>query len=244
MARRGSGWAVAGTALLLGLAAACGKDAAKPAGFEGTFRGTVEGETKTIRLRRTGDVVTVELDDGTTAEGRVVSPTRVEVKETEEIGVMTLVLDLEGNDRLRPTITVEMGGEKKELRAETFVRVADVAPAATASGDGRSSSAPSGGATDSAIAGHWRHTETLGSGEFFMVTDTHLVLGADGTFQTWTKSADSGESERMRGTWKAEGGRLHFQEAGTWTEVGRYQQNGSHLMITAPNGAKRVYERL
>jgi hypothetical protein len=244
MARRGSGWAVAGTALLLGLAAGCGKDAAKPTGFEGTFRGTVAGETKTIRLRRTGDVVTVELD-GTTAEGRVVSPTRVEVKQTEEIGVMTLLLDLEGNDRLRPTITVEIGGEKTELPAEPFVRVADAAPAGTASGGGGEAPAPSGGgAADAAIAGHWRHTETLGSGEFFLVTDTHLVLGADGTFETWTKSANSGESQRMRGAWKTEGGRLHFQEAGTWTEVGRYQQNGSHLMITASNGAKRVYERL
>jgi len=230
--------------LLLALAAlgACGKEESAPSGFNGRFRGTVGAGSEEITLSTSGSTVKMSFH-GEEVEGRLVSPTRAEGIKTSEEGTFRFAFDLQGNDKISATFTVVVAGQTIDLPPTTLERVVD----APASG-GASAGGGGGGARDEALVGHWRHTETLGSGQTFLVTDTHVVLAADGTFEQWSKSAGMGsssESERTRGQWKAEGGSLHFRDEGQdWVLVGRYAVSGDNLMITGSGGAKRVYERV
>jgi hypothetical protein len=239
LARFVSAWAVAAPLLALAPLGACGKGESAPSGFNGRFRGTVGEGGEEIALSTSGSTVKMSFR-GEEVEGRLVSPTRAEGSKTSEEGTFRFAFDLQGNDKISAKFTIVVGGQTIDLPATTLERVVD----APASGGGSGGS----GAREAALVGHWRHTEVLGSGDSHLVTDTHLVLAADGTFEQWSKSAGMGsssESERTRGRWKAEGGSLHFRDEGQdWVLVGRYAVSGDNLMITGSGGGKRVYERV
>jgi hypothetical protein len=59
---------------------------------------------------------------------------------------------------------------------------------------------------DARLVGHWRHTNAMSSGGFSLVTDTHLVLDAQGRFARWSHSASGmGEtqSDPVKGAWQS-----------------------------------------
>lgn len=99
---------------------------------------------------------------------------------------------------------------------------------------------------DQRLIGHWRSTESLMSGGFSMVTNSHCALDRDGEFAFWSVSRSSfrnANSEPERGTWKAHDGELHlsFRDGGVWTKA--YLVDGDS-MIWPRDGRYRVWERI
>ncbi|HET8548623.1 MAG TPA: hypothetical protein VFL57_11490 [Bryobacteraceae bacterium] len=95
-----------------------------------------------------------------------------------------------------------------------------------------SASSARAGSSDQRLIGHWRHTEHMGSGGFSMATDTHLVLGADGSALCWSHSAGSfGEqrSDKESGSWRTTGGMLYFDAGLSYS--GQYQTDGASLVL-------------
>jgi hypothetical protein len=99
------------------------------------------------------------------------------------------------------------------------------------------------GERPSGLVGHWRHTDALTSAELTIVTDTNLVLHADGTCVTWTRHEDGGGDPETRGLWRAVGDRLQLKgaDAGEWQEAGRFTLDGARLRLVLPNGTVQVF---
>ena len=96
------------------------------------------------------------------------------------------------------------------------------------------------------LVGHWRCTTILGGGDASMVTDYHMVLNADGTFRSWsrTMSSFSGESTTAPeiGQWALRGTSLVFTSAGGESEV-PFRRSGDTILL--PNeSSRRVWERV
>jgi hypothetical protein len=213
----------------------------KPHGFEGRFTGEGRNGPVTFTLVRSGDAVEISSGDEKLV-GRVVASDRVEA-ESREGNVrarMTLTLDGE-NLRMKVTATDD-AGNTEEIPDVLLKRVGVPSPAA---GGG----AASGGTRDARLVAHWRSTETRASAELSYAKDTHLVLNADGTFETWDKTVSSlsgtEESAHTRGTWKTEGGRLWIKpdERPEWFSAGKFGLTDTHLMLTDARGEKTIYER-
>ncbi len=67
------------------------------------------------------------------------------------------------------------------------------------------------GQLDRRLAGRWRHTESMMSGDFSMATDTHMLLDQDGRFAWYSKSAGSfgtSQTEPEYGQWQVVDGQL------------------------------------
>jgi hypothetical protein len=213
--------------------AACGEDAAGAPGWQGLWRSAEGGE---MTVTRSGDEISV-TSDGETMKGRIVRPGRVEGRHANDIGELTYVLTLEG-DRIRGAFDIRIAGEDQHLE-RTFDRVRPAAPAGAA---GAAGAAGGGGTRNPALVGHWRHTETLGRDGVYLVTDTHLVLGEDGRYRTWTKSAGVGEggTAPSEGTWWTDGSTLHLRQDGVSDgDTARFQVSGGTMLL----GGK-PYERL
>lgn len=113
-------------------------------------------------------------------------------------------------------------------------------------GCGESSTNSSGaGSRPADMAGHWRFTDVLGSGDFSIVTDINLVLEADGTCRTWTKTGDGSGDPESTGVWKADGDRLLLGPPGgeSWQDAGRFTMDGDRMRLILPNGTIQVFQR-
>lgn len=97
------------------------------------------------------------------------------------------------------------------------------------------------------LVAHWRHTEIMSSGGFSLVTDTHLVLQADGRFRRWTHSASSmgsQTSEALTGSWHTEGDRLHSRTDGSGAGSAiRFTLQGDKLFFP-DGGTQKLWERV
>ena len=156
--------------------------------------------------------------------------------------VLRFAFELRG-DLLAARYTVLVPrGEPLELPEVVYGRVGQQ------SGGGGGGGGAGAGDVASSLAGHWRHTEALSSGGVSLVTDTHLVLHADGTCSTWSHSEGvaSGREPESPGRWRTQGDQLLLKAdaGGDWTSVGRFVFDGTRLMLVRPNGDKQVYERL
>ena len=95
------------------------------------------------------------------------------------------------------------------------------------------------------MAGHWRFTDVMSSGDFSLVTDINLVLEADGGCRTWTKHGDGSGDPESTGVWKTEGDRLLLGPAGgaTMQDAGRFTMDGDRMRLVLPNGTIQVFQR-
>lgn len=110
-----------------------------------------------------------------------------------------------------------------------------VAQPAAVAFDGRGSPSPTPSALDTQLVGQWRHTESMSSGGFSIVTDTHLVLDASGRFAWWSKSVSASigtsHSAREEGTWTASNAVLALAyDDGTRFERPFYVEHDAMLM--------------
>jgi hypothetical protein len=227
------------------LAACGGKEGSGGAGggadpFVGRWRAVTEHGSSELTLERRGDAYVLRAENEQ-AEARRVGA-RVEGDVNSPEGVLRFAFELRG-DLLAARYTVLVPqGEPLELPEVVYGRVG---PQTGGGGGGGSAGA---GDVPSAMAGHWRHTEALSSGGVSLVTDTHLVLHADGTCSTWSHSEGvaSGREPESPGRWRTQGDQLLLKAdaGGDWTSVGRFVFDGTRLMLVRPNGDKQVYERL
>ena len=89
--------------------------------------------------------------------------------------------------------------------------------------------------SDPNLVGHWRHTDSLSSGEMALITDTHYVLNADGKFEHYVKSRSAGfeptDDDKAYGQWGAQEGRifLKFENGESFSAV--YQLQGETMFL-------------
>lgn len=221
----------------------------EPKGFQGKF--TAEGPSGTINLVlvQTGDVVEI-TSGGEKLVGRRVGADRVEATSTEGGLTGHVVLTLAGNDIRMQTKMTDANGESMDLPEMLLKRAG---PPQTPAPPGTPAAPVGGGADvgarDARLVAHWRKTDSFGVGEFSSTTDTHLVLDADGTLETWSKTeaarGGGGESAHTRGTWKSDGGQLWIKGDGEdeWRTLGKFALTDTHLMLSS-GGSKAIWERV
>jgi len=224
------GFGVAGLLFL----AACGKK------LEGTFHGSVLGQTATVVLEQSGPDLRGKASYGG-VEGSVSGKTD---------GVTA-----------SGTVTVSAMGQSQSLRFEARLvdgdtlewRYPDLGASATLRRSGATAASPAGGGSrDPAMVGNWRRTTSVGIGTF----DTYCTLSGDGTFRYGGGQGvvggvgdfggvEVGPGSVAQGEWKTEGGVLYARApGGSWGAVGRYSVSGSAMVLyPAGGGEKQLWER-
>jgi hypothetical protein len=95
------------------------------------------------------------------------------------------------------------------------------------------------GALDSALVGHWRHTEPVSG----FTTDTHCLFDDTGRFKWWSKSVSQfgvSTADAEYGTWHVAGGLLHLVfEDGTHMQRDYITERGS--MVWRNDGRYRFW---
>jgi hypothetical protein len=229
---------------VLGGGACGGKPGSPPeAGLTGRWRGTTTqgSEEITIEDRGASLVIRVENEE---AVGQRVAGGRFEGQVTGSAGTLRFVLERRGAQLAGRFTLITPDGRTREAPEVLYSRVEEGA------GEGAGGGSPGGGGGErpEALVGHWRYTETFARDGISWATDNHLVLEVDGVCRSWSRtegSVSSSEPEE-RGRWKTEGRDLLLQPlgGGGWQPAGRFAADGDRLMLTLPNGDKRVFERL
>ncbi len=229
-------------ALLALGSAACGGKPGAPSeqGLTGRWRGTTEQGSEEIMLEDRGDSVVIRVG-GDEAVGRRVAGGRIEGEVAGRAGTVRFVLERRGAQLAARFTLTQVDGRTEEPPEVLFVRVEE-------GGGERTGGSGGEGERPEALVGHWRYTETFARDGISWATDTHLVLEADGVCRSWSRtegSVSSSEPEE-RGRWKTEGRELLLQPegGGAWQSSGHFAADGDRLMLTLPNGDKRVFERL
>lgn len=98
---------------------------------------------------------------------------------------------------------------------------------------------------DPDLIGHWRHTDSMYSDSFSMVTDTHMILGADGRFVRYSRtesSMGSNYSPEEYGSWDVLDGRLRLRyDNGTQLS---YEYDAYPDKVFLPNSNQRLWDRV
>jgi hypothetical protein len=221
--------------LLLALSA-CGGEKGPP-GIEGRYVATTENGRQGLVVSRRGEDVVLSFD-GEETVGRLVAPGRIEGEHVQGNVTLRYVMERRGDD-LAARFTVHQMGQQVEAPEVIFRR--EAAPAAAGGG------APAGN-RPAALVGHWRWTETFAREGISWATDYHLVLEADGTCSSWSRTEGnvSGGNPETRGVWRAEGDGLlvRWEGSSDWQTYARFVADGARLMLTFPNGDRNVYERV
>jgi hypothetical protein len=230
------GLVLASVLLLVGCGGKEGAGGGGPDPFVGRWRAVTDAGSSELTLEAQGDGYVMRSDNQVAQARRVGA--RVECDLNSPEGVLRCVFERRGEGLVARYTVLTPQAPPIELPEVVYTRL-DAGPGAD---DGTSRQAPS------SMAGHWRFTEALTSGGISLVTDTHLVLDADGTFSTWSQSegvASSRESE-TRGRWRVQGDQLMLKPdaASEWGSLGRFVFDGTRLMLVLRNGDKQVYERL
>jgi hypothetical protein len=122
-------------------------------------------------------------------------------------------------------------------------------------GDTRSQSpAPDVSKNDPRVVGRWRYTWTAASGGASMAVDEWLYIEADGTCRDGPRKSAGGDANTgFQGSdeagplchWRTENKQLYSKLASAtdWNVIGRYTLHENKMMITYPNGNKRIYYR-
>lgn len=236
-----------GGLLLLAVLAggACGGKPGLPseAGLSGRWRGTTTQGSEEIVLEDRGDSVVIRVGDAE-AVGRPVDGGRFAGEVAGRAGTLRFVLERRGAQLAAHFTLITPDGQTQEAPEVLYTRVQE----GGVEGVGAESPGGGGGETPEALVGHWRYTETFARDGISWATDTHFVLEADGVCRSWSRtegSVSSSEPEEL-GRWKIEGRELLLQpgDGGAWQSSGRFAVDGDRLMLTLPNGDKRVFERL
>jgi hypothetical protein len=83
---------------------------------------------------------------------------------------------------------------------------------------------------DPNLVGHWRYTEILGSGDFTIVTDYHIIFGSDGMFSSYSEGEDGQTQNYVEGNWSASDTVITFTSDGTSESYG-YQIVNAYLIF-------------
>lgn len=107
---------------------------------------------------------------------------------------------------------------------------------------------------DAAMVGHWIHSKTYKSGDFFGTTTVQMQVNPDGTYLHGRGNVslggayvgNTGTSDRVtRGLWRTQGGVVHIKEPGStqWTPHARYHVEGSSMLFTFGDGSRQLWRR-
>ena len=217
------------------------------AGWTGRYRATTAQGTSEITLEERGDLLTLR-GDGDEAVGHRVAGGRFEGEKTGPEGTLRFVFERRGAQvAARFTLTTP-DGQTQEAPEVLYTRVEEGAGESAGGGGGGGNAGGGGGERPQALVGHWRFTETFARDDISWATDTHLVLEADGSCRSWSRTEGSVSSSdpETQGLWKAEGNQLllKLDGGGSWQPAARFAADGERLMLTLPNGDKQVFERL
>lgn len=98
---------------------------------------------------------------------------------------------------------------------------------------------------DPDLVGHWRHTDSMYSDSFSMVTDTHIVLYRDGRFMRYSQtesSFSSSYSPEEYGTWYTQNGVLHLEfDSGAYST---HEYTAYPDKVFLPNSNQRLWDRV
>jgi hypothetical protein len=242
------------------------KGSSEPAAiFTGTFQGKLGAAPLTLTLEQQGDQVNGRLAAGQQfsilkgiANGKSARG-RLEDTDDNQSGDVELVRD---GDSLTMTLKIQDAGLGSSQTVKIALQRAGGSPAAAAATDFRSpkdlttATAPPADATerDSRLVGYWRHTDSGRSGSFTYAVDTHFAFNEDGTYRYGDSKAGAGDASSTAvangrkaevGQWRTENKVLSLRPDGgpTWTSVGRYAVDSTHLMLIYKNGNKKIWER-
>lgn len=214
-------------------------------GIAGRYVATGPAGTSSIVLEENGaDLVMVV--DGDRAAARRTAEGRFEGKQQSAEGTVAFVLERRG-DRIAAQYDITMADGQVHKAELVYSREGAAAGAAPAAGSAPAAkpAASAAGSRPEGLVGHWRFTEVIPLGDQSLVTDTNIVLDADGTCTTWTRTQDGGGEPKETGEWKVEGNRLLIRPpgGGEWNEAGTYGLAGDALRIVRPDGLRRVFSR-
>jgi hypothetical protein len=98
---------------------------------------------------------------------------------------------------------------------------------------------------DPDLIGHWRHTDGTYSGEFSMVTDTHIVLYGDSSFVYYSRTESSfggSYSPTEYGTWYTQDGVLYLEFDSGGYSAHEYEAYPDKVFL--PNHHQRLWDRI
>ena len=98
---------------------------------------------------------------------------------------------------------------------------------------------------DERLVGYWRHTESMYSDGFSMVTDTYFRLDSNGRFSRSSRtesSASSSQSPEEYGSWWVENERLYLQFDGGYSDYYDYEAYPDQLYL--PNERLKLWDRM
>lgn len=226
--------------LALGLAlAGCGDPpgAERAAGLSGRWTGAAAAGKSELVLEDRGDTLVMRAE-GDEAVGRRTGDGRFEGETSSPQGTLRFVLERRGAQLVARYTWITPDGQAQQVPEVIYSR----ADTPSASG----SASPSSASRPAELVGHWRFTRVMTSAEFSLVTDTHIVLRADGTCSTWTKHQDGSGDPEEQGEWRAEGGHLQMRPPGdgSWRDAGQFTADGERLRLVLPSGDRQIFERL
>jgi hypothetical protein len=107
---------------------------------------------------------------------------------------------------------------------------------------------------DAALVGHWVHSKTYQSGNFFGTTTVQMQVNPDGTYLYGRGNVSlggayigsTGTSDQFtRGQWRTHGGVVHVKEPGSsqWTPHARYHVEGASMLFTFGDGSRQLWRR-
>jgi hypothetical protein len=109
-------------------------------------------------------------------------------------------------------------------------------------------------ARDAALVGHWVHSKTYQSGDFFGTTTVQMQVNADGTYLYGRGNVslggayigNTGTSDQVtQGQWRTQGGVVLVKEPGSsqWTPHARYHVEGASMLFTFGDGSRQLWRR-
>jgi hypothetical protein len=188
--------------------------------FAGRWRATQGASVMVIEDR--GDGTFAISAGGQTSVARLSAAGRLEGTESHPEGNLAFAMELSDGRLVVRAAGTQPDGTPVEVPTVVFERATE--------------SAEPSGELDPALVGHWRFTQVV-----HFVKDFNVLLNADGTFRFWIRPDDDPPET---GHWKTDNRRLYVRvEGGEWNFYGSYSTDGNNVVITFPDGDRRVYER-